>query len=65
MVFLNIEDQIGRNGEVHHGEPIGSVNLLVISWHEGTFKELGLKFESSTVKTGGGDRLERNSIFSI
>ena len=27
--------------------------------YEGTLKELGLKFDSSTVKTVGGDRLER------
>ena len=26
-VFLYIEDQIGGNGEVHHGDPSGSIVL--------------------------------------
>ena len=65
LVFLYIEDQIGDFCEVRHGEPRRPIVLKSTSRYEGTIKEHVLKFECSTVKTVGEDRLERNSFFSI
>ena len=49
-VSFYIDDHIGGNGEVNHGEPRGSIVLLSTSQYEGIIKMLRLKFESSPVK---------------
>ena len=49
-MFLDIEDRLGGNAEVHRGDPSGSIVLQSASRYESTIKKLGLKFESSAVK---------------
>ena len=49
LFYYYIEDQVGRKRVQY----------------EDTMNKLGLKSESSTVITVGGDRLERNKFFSI
>ena len=64
-VFLNIEDQIGENDQVHHGDPRGSIVQLSSSRYEDIIKKLWLKFECSMIKTVGEDRFQSKEFFSI
>ena len=52
-----MEDRIGGNGEVYHGDHNGSIVIQSTIYVKVTMiRKLWLKFESSTTKAMGGDR---------
>ena len=63
-VAYYIEGQIGGNGEVHHGDPSGSIVLQSTSRYDGTIKNMD-RYKSSTVKTVGGESLKSRVFLYI
>ena len=56
-VFTIYKTKYGGNGEVHHGDHNGSIVIKSTIHYEMTIKKLVLKFEISTIKTVGEDRI--------
>ena len=61
-VFTIYKTKYDGNGEVHHGDHNASIIIKSTIYNEMTIKKLVSKFESSTIKTVGGDRILRESL---